>query len=266
VYLIGDEVFWDPPRRRRIRLFDAVTAYNMYDWPRREFAGPAGGEVFLRDVAAQFKSYRAAAAQEGTAFLPAVVPGYNDRGVRLAADHFALSRRLGREGAEGSLFARGLRETGLAMLDPRAPILLVTSFNEWHEWTQVEPTVAAEAAGEPGSPVRYTEGLAHGSYGLRYLELLREAVFQVSGRVVAGPEREPLANHEVHAFRARRRVASVRSDSRGRFRFSPGTLPPGEYLLTTSHGLGASRITVGSAWVGPVELWIPDAELEQAAR
>jgi hypothetical protein len=46
----------------------------------------------------------------------------------------------------------------------------VTSFNEWHEDTQIEPVGPAVASSTPTS---YTQGYTYPSDGLRPLELLR---------------------------------------------------------------------------------------------
>lgn len=256
VFLVGDEVFWLDPRPRRLRLYDAVTAYNMYDWPRKQLGGYAETSLFFAEVTAEFRRYRDAAHKAGTAFVPVVIPGYNDRGVR--PHHYVIPRRLQAAGEEGGLFARGLRETGLDFLDERARLLMITSFNEWHEWTQIEPT-------RPGPPTTrdfrdeeaYTLGFPHEGYGFRYLEILRDAVVAVSGRVVRGPAREPAPGVEVRALREGRVVAAARTDSSGSFRFSRGALPPGAYALSTGPGAVPHTVTVGARWTGSVELTVP---------
>jgi glycoprotein endo-alpha-1,2-mannosidase len=254
LYLVGDEVFWHAPRGRRLRLFDAVTAYNMYDWPRRQFAGYAPPSTFLPEVTAQYRRYAAATSEAGVAFVPSVLPGYNDRGVRLAEDHYVLPRRLQAAGEEGGVFAEGLK-AGLAVLGKRSPLLLVTSFNEWHEWTQIEPTATGPATTEDASGAhRYTAGLTHQGYGFRYLEVLRDATVALSGRLVAGPERRPVTGALVRALRDGTPVATALTDSAGRFRFARRSLPPGDYELVAGTNPVRRRVTVGTPWVGPIEL------------
>jgi hypothetical protein len=64
-YPVGDEVFWDPPDPKRIARFEAVTAYNMYDWPRTELAGYAARSAFLGAVHEQYRRYQRVAAEDG---------------------------------------------------------------------------------------------------------------------------------------------------------------------------------------------------------
>lgn len=267
-YLVGDEVFWHDPRRRRLKLFEAVTAYNMYDWPRREFTGYAAASAFLHDVTAQYRRYQRATADAGVAFVPSVLPGYNDRGVRPQANHYVIARRLAPDQDEGGLFAEALRRTGLPFLDDRNRLLVVTSFNEWHEWTQIEPTAPGPVTARDASDRdRLTDGLAHQGYGLRHLEVLRDAVVALSGRVVSGvggaggPAETPAAGVEVRALLGGRVAATTRTDSAGRFRFGRSALPPGEYELAGPDG-ERRRVTVtvgGPGWTGPVELRIDQA-------
>ena len=105
----------------------------------------------------------------GVAFVPVVSPGYNDQGVRLAANRIPLSRRVSPKDREGSLlasqlvFARGLVD------DVAERLLLVNSFNEWHEDTQVEPVNLAPATTQPN---QYTDGVAYVGYGELYLDII----------------------------------------------------------------------------------------------
>jgi hypothetical protein len=251
VYLIGDEVFWQIPSRDRIRLFDAITAYNMYDWPRTEQGGYAAGSAFLGAVQEQYERFRRVAGDGHVAFVPSVIPGYNDRGVRPREDHYVIPRLLSPDADEGSLFARSLQELGLALLDDRNPLLMITSFNEWHEWSQIEPA-------RPGPPTTrdpsYTLDFPHRGYGLRYLEVLRDAVVAVSGRLVRGPGKDPVRGAEVRAVRGGVVTATVRTDSTGAFRFARRALPPDRYELVADRGRARLTVDVGASWTGPVEL------------
>ena len=50
-------------------------------------------------------------------------------------------------------------------------MILVNSFNEWHEDTQIEPVV-----GEPAiEPFNFTKGLEYVGYGELYLDILGAA-------------------------------------------------------------------------------------------
>lgn len=124
LYLIGDEVDWDlGPSRARIRLYDAITGYILYSRTQ-----PQTG--FLGLVEARYRAFRRVAAERRVAFVPGALPRYDDRGFRPEEGHYVLS--------EPRLFERGLSLAG-KYLDPRLGLMTVTSWNEWHEDTQIEP-------------------------------------------------------------------------------------------------------------------------------
>jgi glycoprotein endo-alpha-1,2-mannosidase len=169
LYLIGDEVDWDgTPNGDRIRLFDAITAYTMYSdlqtpgWP--DTTG------FLAGVQSRYQSFKATASAHGVAFVPNALPQFNDRGVRLSANHYVLPPET-RSGTDGSfsLFSRFL-DLSAQFLDPTIRTLTITSWNEWHEDTQVEPTAPAAPS---TTPSLYTQGYTYISYEHRLLNILR---------------------------------------------------------------------------------------------
>jgi glycoprotein endo-alpha-1,2-mannosidase len=84
--------------------------------------------------------WRAMALNSGYMYIPVASPGYNDRGVRYRQNHPPLSRRLSADSAEGSLFAYQLTKAS-ELADPSMQnLLVINSFNEWHEDTQIEPS------------------------------------------------------------------------------------------------------------------------------
>lgn len=128
LYLIGDEVDWDiGPARGRIRLYDGITGYTMYSRTQ-----PQTGFLGLVDL--RYRAFRRIAAQARVAFVPGALPGFNDRGVRPEQEHYVLS--------EPRLFERSLA-LAARYLDPKVGLMTVTSWNEWHEDTQIEPSGAA---------------------------------------------------------------------------------------------------------------------------
>lgn len=109
------------------------------------------------------------AAEHGCAYIPSVMPGYNDRGVR-DTGKAPLSRRLTPKSREGSYFEASLKRA-LQLVDENADnLLMVTSFNEWHEDTMIEPV---EIEVETSEPEDLTSGLAYVGYGTLYLDLLK---------------------------------------------------------------------------------------------
>ena len=171
-FIVADEVFWHEPDPARLRLYDAVTAYNVYDWPRTGNAGYAGASTFLTDVEGLFTRWKAAADAAGTRFIPNAMPGYNDRGVRPAENHYVIPRALAPGASITSLFERSV-DLARRFADPALPIVTITSFNEWHEWTQVEPARRSDRPAPPDAAA-ITQGFPHEPYAFEYLEVIRD--------------------------------------------------------------------------------------------
>lgn len=140
-FLIGDEVYWQPPNRARFEGLDGLTAYNMHT------SVPDVADGFAEDVLRQYRPWSDAAAAAGLAFVPSVIPGFDDTAVRPEAGHPIIPR-------SPALFGEQLQDAlDLAVGQP--PMVMITSWNEWHEDTSIEP---AE------------------EYGLDYLEVLRDVL------------------------------------------------------------------------------------------
>jgi hypothetical protein len=80
------------------------------------------------DVAAAYRRFAAQARAERRLFAGTAIPGYDDRAVR------ARSRVVPR--ADGGV----LRSTWRAAVEAPADWIVITSYNEWHEGTQIEPS------------------------------------------------------------------------------------------------------------------------------
>ena len=104
-------------------------------------------------------------------------PGFNDSAVR--SGHPAAPRYLTDVpgSAEGSLFSAELSQAVLPNLDPAANnMLMVSTFNEWHEDTQIEPTVTANPTSvDTSGHGLYAQGNSYPGYGSLYLDLLHTA-------------------------------------------------------------------------------------------
>jgi hypothetical protein len=81
-----------------------------------------------RDLEAEYRALAALARDAGRPFVPAVAPGYDDRPIREPGT--LLPRRGG--AAYGAAWAAALA------VDP--PWVLVASWNEWHEGSEIEPS------------------------------------------------------------------------------------------------------------------------------
>jgi hypothetical protein len=153
LHLIADLVYWAPPGQTDWAAvkehFQSVTAYNMYFRPK-----------FLEAVRDQYAAYAAAAREHGLGFVPNVMPGYDDTPLR-GEGRATLHRRRG-------AFYREFWEVADPYVTAEQPMILVTSFNEWHEGTEVEPSE---------------------EYGDRYVELTRELIEGTNYRLRAGQPR-----------------------------------------------------------------------------
>jgi hypothetical protein len=146
LYLIADAVYWEAPDRLDWALlkehFQAVTAYNMYYRPK-----------FLEAVQTQFKAADRTARAQGLRLIPNVLPGYDDTPLR-GTERVTINRRRGQ-------FYRDFWKVASPFVGAGQPFLLVTSFNEWHEGTELEPST---------------------EYGDMYLRLTRELAAELRKR------------------------------------------------------------------------------------
>jgi glycoprotein endo-alpha-1,2-mannosidase len=173
-YLIGDDVFPGQTNAQRAGLWDAITDFDVYGSALQSNGSTMAG---VNALASQFQSAKQIAQSAHVGFVPSVSPGFNDSGVR--SGHPAAPRYLTdvAGAAEGSLFSAELNQAVLPNLDPTASnMLMVSTFNEWHEDTQIEPTIVANATTTDSSGLgTYAQGYSYSGYGNLYLDLLHAA-------------------------------------------------------------------------------------------
>jgi len=179
IYLIGDAIFAKAPDDNdeepfvSFRYFDAVTNYDVYGSSGgTKQDSPYAGTEAIDNFYVEQEKWRKQALKENCRYIPPVSPGYNDRAVRMEKNNQPLSRRLTESSDEGSLFMYQL-EKALPLVDPEVDnLILVNSFNEWHEDTQIEPVKGVNNSTEPEE---FTFGLEYVEYGELYLDILRNA-------------------------------------------------------------------------------------------
>jgi hypothetical protein len=184
--LIGDELFWrvsplrgrnvvatKEPQPERALLFDGLTAYNLYDGDTPGHTGYGATSTFLADVAGLYERWRVAL-DGRVPIVPSVIPGYNDRGLAARTRHRPIPRQWEPGAAEGSFLARFLDDVALPAVDPRLPLVLVTSWNEWNEDTAVEPIAPAPPTAVDDSPSGrdLTSGAGYAGFGAAYLDVI----------------------------------------------------------------------------------------------
>ena len=176
IYLVADMVYWGRPNPEHLRVFDAVTAYNMHG--PSEYEGYPDDTGFLTDVALQYEEYQLAANEEGVALVPGVMPAYNDRGTRLENDNYAIPHETN-AALEGTGQYSTFRES-LAMAQrllesatiTSSDTIMITSWNEWHEDTNIEPTQGTQESSR--GPELYTQGYNYDDYGFTLLDIVKD--------------------------------------------------------------------------------------------
>jgi len=171
VYIAGDEVWGSSSnfKASRVSQMDAITNYDVY--------GNLGRARFVTDSIldtwqSRNASWKGLANGIGKQFIPAVSPGFNNRGI--GSDLPASSRKLNSESyAFGTLFS-GMLDRAKSTADMN--MIMVTSWNEWHEDTQIEPTISAPPTNvdDSNTTQNYTQGLYYNGYGMLYLNILRD--------------------------------------------------------------------------------------------
>lgn len=272
-FFVADEIFWQvspvgnatagpalttDPQRARIRLFDAITAYNLYENTKPGQRGYTAWSSFVPDALDLYRDYRAAAGG-GVYVVPGIIPGYNDRGVRLSTRHYAIPRRWEPDAPEGSTLARLFDRLAFPLVDSRLNMMMITTWNEWNEDTAIEPLDPAPPTSRDASPSGrdYTQGYAYSGHGMLPLEAVRDKVVAVAGRLTdaAGA---PRGGVEVVASRDGSEAARGTSDGDGYYRLSRLHLRPGAYVVTAP-GVEQSRpveVRAGETATG-VDLVLP---------
>lgn len=129
LFILADEVYWqspvDPEQIARMRNYDAVFSYNMH------YSNSDVSIRFVERSLAQYRMWKAVADDIGVAFVPGVMPGF-DASELIVPNPYVIER-------SPEEFAQFL-EGSLDLLGEDL-LMLVTSYNEWHEGTQLESSV-----------------------------------------------------------------------------------------------------------------------------
>jgi hypothetical protein len=176
IYLVGDDVFGARYQSEWARNFDAITAYDVYGQSVGRFGGTHKALAFL---ARNYQHAKDEANKVGVAFMPTIAPGYNDTAVRKGHPGRARYFTDVPDSQEGDIFRAMIQEVALPHLDPGCGrVMMVTSFNEWYEDSQIEATTGTaqpSRTDDSESGTYYTGGDRYVDYGHLYLDILREA-------------------------------------------------------------------------------------------
>lgn len=106
------------------KYFDGITGYNMYSVNRTP--------NFLKNVDKVYQKFFSYTHSKNLCFIPTIIPGYDDRNLS------GLNRPI-LERKEGKFYENFWR-IAKKYLDPNLKMALITTFNEWHEGTEIEPS------------------------------------------------------------------------------------------------------------------------------
>lgn len=175
VYIVSDDVFGERYKSNWAKPFDAITAYDVYGQSTKKYGGT---KKAVSALASQYKNAKKKANSVGVAFMPTIAPGYNDRAVRDGNEGRSRKFSDNPTSNEGDFFRAMIDNVALKTIDPTAKnIMLITSFNEWFEDSQIEAT-----SGDGGCTNRddsesgdyFTHGEDYCDYGYLYLDILSE--------------------------------------------------------------------------------------------
>jgi hypothetical protein len=199
-FFIGDEVYWrvtpesqvqsggvqftTTPQAARIEQLDAVTSYTLYFGdlgqptlgPATDSSGYPGWTHLMGDQQSLLSLYRDATGDR-VPVIPDVQPGFNDRGYRLATNHPVEPRQWVPGDGPASTFDYLFRCVAIPQLDPKLPMVMVTSWDDWNEDTGVEaiPGVATRVDDSPTGNA-YAQGYTYGGEGTTTERTLRRDV------------------------------------------------------------------------------------------
>ncbi|UCG59744.1 MAG: glycoside hydrolase family 99-like domain-containing protein [Phycisphaerales bacterium] len=182
LYIVADDVFGRSYKSSYAAKWDAVTAYDVYGQTMQAFGSTQAALSRLEEI---LNNARAAANGVNVGLIPFACPGFNDRGVR--AGHPGAPRYFqdDRRSTEGDFFRSMLRDVVVPQADPLAKnMLMITSFNEWHEDTQIEPTAGTggtTALDDSPAGTDYTQADRYTDYGHLYVDILRQETCNVLG-------------------------------------------------------------------------------------
>lgn len=123
----------------------------------------------IRDFSAYLKIQ---AHRAGIKFIPNIAPGFNKDGWGSNPNQFwACPPQIHPDSDHVSLLSE-LCDIAKEYADSSLRLVTVTSFNEWHEDTQIEPTVISDETNTDTNNGVYTNGYSYKGYGTDRLETI----------------------------------------------------------------------------------------------
>ncbi|MCB9318699.1 MAG: T9SS type A sorting domain-containing protein [Lewinellaceae bacterium] len=170
LFLIGDMDLYNPVDKDHISVLDGASPYiSLQSMP----AGKYPNDIdFLNHFAGAEASRQQELKSKSKLFIPDVYPGFNNRRID---DGFILPRQLSSEDPLTSVYEYTIK-VSRPFIDPANQLVMITSWNEWHEDTEIEPTILTQPTNTDSSPTskQYTLGYTFKGYGQDFLNLTRD--------------------------------------------------------------------------------------------
>ena len=132
-----------------------------------KYVGIEGVKQYGRDQ----QEWKKKAAAQGCQFIPSATPGFNNIGFNMETNYVPKSRKIGPDAEFGTTYEAFLTEAIKLTDRDTGSTLFITSWNEWHEDTQIEPAKPVGAI--TNLPLALTHGLQYEAYGMRYLDITK---------------------------------------------------------------------------------------------
>lgn len=170
VYLIGDDVRFDPINDNHLGFLDA--AYYYEPFVTNQHYGYVVENDYLADISTLASRWDELTSQNDVAYVPTVFRGYNNR--TGGGGNMAIPPQVQPGAKCTSLLDNMIREMR-PFVDPQLRMILIDSWNRWQWDTQIEPTVITEPTHMDTSPEGnfYTQGYTYEGYGMQPLVVVR---------------------------------------------------------------------------------------------
>jgi len=167
LYLVGDEGNFNEIDSEHMQFVDAVSPYIIVD------NGYPIDTDFFGDLSVGGGRVDRINKSTGIPLIPNVNPGSGARHLDSAVMNFP------RQSTAGAASTSTLEEYIKVMrpfVDPQLNMIMITSWNEWWEDTQIEPTIVAPPTTRDisGSETFYTDGFSYEGYGFKALEVVQD--------------------------------------------------------------------------------------------
>ncbi len=179
IYLIGCEMGYSLPEPSPAEHMSYLDAITEYVWTQdQNETGCSAESGFLLRFADYFNRKALLAESLNIQVVPNVSPGFNSRGTWNEESLInTFNPILARQTEPGAGSTSTLEEEIRMMrsfTDPDLNLIWITSWNEWFEDSQIEPTVITSPTNQDDSQTGdlYTSGFTYEGYGTKMLEVV----------------------------------------------------------------------------------------------